>query len=435
MSRIAPDYSPFGYRSDPMSGDVDAIAAQTAHLRTIAEQMFTAEKALHGVSGDGQVSERLDVIVSDVASVRGKLALVQSRYAGAAGALEQYRAALQPDQAAADAVVRQHSQDVQTEKTQNARAWDLFGKATANLLNPVAFAPINEEYNSAKASLNATRNTVASAKSQLAGLIANRKQNQKQAAAAIRAAADQSGLNDTVLDYVQKIVDNAKQWLIKHSESLTFIGEVLGWVSVALALASIVFPVLAPVAAVLGGIAGLFTLVGGLGKALKDGDWGKFALTAGLSVLSVFGAAKALKGVAQISKLGGLSPLKAMAAYGRAPNQLTNVVGHDIAKVKGGWRAILRGDKTLVQRSKGLITVGKTVPRLLLKDAPAKIGAQVLEKLGLRASDATILVRAAPILKNKIPKFVDWVSRNMWAQQTQGHGCFETHHNPVGVMH
>jgi hypothetical protein len=138
-----------------------------------------------------------------------------------------------------------------------------------------------------------------------------------------------------------------------HADLFSTIGDVLGWISLGLSVAAIFVPFLAPVALIVGGIGGAFSLVGGIGKLMKDGDWGSFALTAASSALSFLGAAKAIKGVAKIVKFGKLSLPKAMTAFGRGQGQLVNRLGHSTARLKAFLKQATGHTTPLLQRAWG----------------------------------------------------------------------------------
>lgn len=392
MSRVAADFAPLGYHNDPVSGDVDAMGQQVMSLRSTAHSVRQAHEGLDALSKADQVSNQLDEIMTDVTAVAGKLSLVVARYEGAATALDAYRQALAPIQPKADELARQagpqHKVDADNfddSLALRARILVTFDSGEHDRLTA--------QYDELEKQRTAARAVVSSAKEQLNGLIRQRDAAADAAAKAIQGAMDSSGLTDTIIDKFKDLVEKAGNWLKDHSQLLSSIGDFLGWVSFALTLASIVFPVLAPIALAVGAIGAVFSIAGGLGQALKDGNWGAFALSTAFSVFTIIGAAKGLKAVGTIASKGKMPLVQAMRTYGKASARLTNVAGHQMAKTKALIRA-LKGHSTPLTKKlgKAISLAGQGKP--LLKAVTAEAGAKALRRLGLSPKSATQATRA-----------------------------------------
>ncbi len=378
MSRVPPDFSVLGYHHDPVSGDCDEIGAQATYLRTVSQRVRDAHEGLDQALRSDHISKQLDSILANVTAVSGKLQLVQSRYLGAAAALDAYREALIPIQREADALAANAADQHNYDSRQYDRSAGLSRQMT-NTTDPTAYNNLKVEFDEVERQRATARANIDDAKEELRQLITARNSQAETAAVRVSTAADGSGLNDTLIDHITNAIDKIVQYVKDHSEIFKKIGDVLGWISLGLTVLSIFCPPLAIFAAILGGISGAFSLVGGLGKVLKDGDWGSFALTAASSVLSIFGAGKAIKAVGKIMTAGKLTLPKAIAAYGKAQGRLVNQLGHGTARMKAFFRQ----------------TVGHKTP--LLKRAVAAVRT-VTEFLGTRRvghiiSDGKLLTR------------------------------------------
>ncbi len=405
MSRIPADFTPLGYHSDPVNGDSTAIAAEVTHLRATATKVREAHDGLQRIIRGSNQSQRLDTIQSQVSAVAGKLELVVARYNGTAAALDAYRATLEPIQLKADQLARDAAGDHATDVNNFDDSVALHRQILSST-DPAQITSLQSEYDDVEARRRTARANVASAKAALRGLIDERKAAAEHTAHTITSALDASGLNDTLIDHFNKGLETARQFLIDQSETLSKIGEVIGWVGFAVSLLAIVFPPLAVVALVINGIGAAFKVVGALGKALKDGNWGAFVLTAGIAAISILGAAKGLKAVGKIATAGkGMSVWKAMDTFGRGKGLLTNVAGHSTAKVKALVKGVIGHTTPFGSRVSKAGQLAKDVGPAL-KDAVRKGAGEFFHKVGLSAPSASQAARATVDLALKADKLV-----------------------------
>ena len=199
------------------------------------------------------------------------------------------------------------------------------------------------EYQSLERRRTAARTAVNDAKSKLKGLIEARKVAAKDAAKAIEQAADSSGLTDGIKDHFGKLVDGAKEWLMKHSDLMNTIGKYLGYASTVLGLLAILCPPLGLVAAGFAAAGAVFNIVGALGKAFKDGNWLAFAKSVGIAALSIIPFAKSLRQIGKIAKLGKVSLASAAKSFIKAQGNLPNLTRHAAAKARTLIRQVGQG--------------------------------------------------------------------------------------------
>lgn len=402
MSRIAPDFSALGYHHDPVNGDVAEIAAQAAHLRMTAQRVGEAHEGLDNVLKSDHVSKQLDAILADVTSVSGKLQLVQARYLGAGAALDAYREALAPIQQGADQLAKeataQHSYDANNYETSAG-----LSRQMSSATDLAAYERLKADFDEVETKREKARGRVDDAKSALHKLIDQRKTAAETSASSIDNAADSSGLNDTLIDHVTDAIAKIGKFLKDHAALFKTIGDILGWAGLALSIASIFFPPLALVAAIVNGLSGAFSLAAGLGKLLKDGDWGSFALTAVTSVLSMLGAAKAVKAVGKIASLGKMSIPKAMATFGKARGRLVNQLGHSGSRMKAFFRQATGHATPLFKRGTSAI---KSVTEFAASRRTLEIigDSKLLTKLGMSRQSAEQTARVIDIVAPQVGK-------------------------------
>lgn len=402
MSRIAPDFTALGHHHDPVNGDVEEIAAQAAHLRMTAKRVGEAHEGLDHVLKSDHVSKQLDAILADVTSVSGKLQLVQARYLGAGAALDAYREALAPIQQRADQLAKeataQHNYDANNYETSAG-----LSRQMGNAADPAAYDRLKADFDEIETKREQARGKVEDAKKLLRDLIEQRKTAAETAATSIDSAADGSGLNDTLIDHVTNAIAKIGKFLKDHAALFKTIGDILGWAGLALSIASIFFPPLAVVAAIVNGLSGAFSLVAGIGKLVKDGDWGSFALTAVSSVLSMLGAAKAVKAVGKIASLGKMSIPKAMATFGKAQGRLVNQLGHSASRMKAFFRQATGHATPMFKRG---ISAIKTVTEFAASRRTLQIigDSKLLAKLGMSRLNAEQAARVIDIVAPEVRK-------------------------------
>lgn len=415
MSRVPADFSVVGYGHDPVNGSVEEIASQALTMRNIARQLDDAHGALDSAFNADQKSERLDKLLADVRSVSGKLSLVVTRYHGAAHALDTYASKLAPLQRAADAAAREAVEEHRKDAAQHATSADLY-RQIQTAPDPATATRLESDYRSVEARRNTARSNVEGAKKLISNLVAERKQAAEAASNEIKHAMEASGLNDTIIDKVKRFIANAGEWLKKHAEALTKIGEAIGNFSTVLSILALIPTPLSPLfkaAAVAVGVVGAtFTIAGALGKALKDGNWGAFAMTTGLSVLGIIAGSKALGKAANTT------------TFGQRATQGKQLMEKGLAALKNGT-----GHSTpLINRAQGLVQYAKgTVAMIVNRD---KLSAfRTLRGIGVssKATAMGIVEIGSSLAKKVATKSLSAVVHSFIARQpSHGGGCFET---------
>ena len=424
MTRHAPDYSPFGYSTDPMSGDPEAIGDQVLKLNTIQYKAGEAVLRLAKVSAAGQKSERLDAIVDDVRKVSGQLQQVEFRYDAARAALGGYLRAFEPAQQQADQIVSEHLGASREEKAHAGTVWELRKEMALHLADPPVFDRLNEEYHREKQQRDAKRQEIAEAKAHLKSLIQARHTAGDIAAAEIRGA--NGNLNDSIKDHLDAAVKAAQNWIKDNAENLKLIGDILGKISILLSLAALVFPVLAPFAAIAGIAGGIFSGLGAYGEYLKDGDGNKLAGELFFAGLSIFAGARVLGKVGKLMASG--KSLVAASKAATAVGSVSREFGHKLGKGIAGARVVISKDASLSARAKGLWAVYQTARGA--KGEARKAAWDVINRkvLGISRKDSSLIIRVLPKLDDIGRGLID-----QWASQPS-RGSFPTQRQPAGAM-
>ncbi|QDZ15023.1 hypothetical protein [Humibacter ginsenosidimutans] len=309
----------------PLPGDPSALKAKADGLASAAEQIQAAINHLRKLSDhDATVSLAIDKVRGDARDVADNITKAQVRYAGTARALQDYAPKLESAQQRALRAISAHNSAVQQASTAQSHLQnqsdqyrhdqataaaqhpsdtneppEKFGNTPAGRLANQAVDDANQavtdaikEYNEAKAEVDAAANTAISQ---------------------IKKAIHDSGLNDGFWDKLGHAISSAwhdavawaKKYLAPVLDVIQKIAEqltnVLGWISLALNIAAVFLPFLAPIAAAVDlitlGLAALSFLTTLALVGLGDRTWGDVlstGITLVLSAAGVKGAGKAL---------------------------------------------------------------------------------------------------------------------------------------------
>ena len=323
-NRPGRDWTPLGYWADPVPGDGSEVQAFADIFRKTETSLVSARDALRPVTNGDMIGVRADNIRTEASAVESKLGLVQTRYAAAASALQTYgdelvdfqRRSLQIlDSAAGPA------RDLQS--AQGDARWR-YAQLLVMLPGPERDEKIMD-YNRVRARSDALKSEVDQAKAELHRIIEERDNAASTAAATIRSAVDHSGLNDTPWDMAKEFAAEALDFLDRNAST---IGDVLDRISLGVLAISPLFGLAAPVVAlisrVIAAVGAGFSVYGAFREASRTGDWGKFAVTTAVAIVSIIPmgkvAGKTLSGVA------GKSAEK-VAVRSRSLSQFMSTVG------------------------------------------------------------------------------------------------------------
>ncbi len=250
------DWSPLR-DSDPTPGDSDAVGDQSRDLGDVAAELRSQISRLRRIGDDGelcgQYADRLRQAATDLI---GELRKVEDRYERVAAALRRWEPRLRGAQQSADRL-RNSAQQLDDERVRLRR--QASGLCAAHL--PADPTPAQQAlFDADQAAAERIRQRLDDIESELDTLERGLReiegdlaQEGRAVAREIRAAID-DGITDSLWDDVQgawRAIDAAVDGI---AEELAKWIEALSWIATALAVASVFFPVLAPLAALAAGL-------------------------------------------------------------------------------------------------------------------------------------------------------------------------------------
>ncbi len=303
-TRPPQDWSPLGYADDPVPGDASDVQRVAELLRTTTTTLQTAQDDLEPIMNGDMIGKRVNNLKVDASTVKNKIGLVHTRYDAAARALTSYGEHLAQHQRRSLELLesaRQPARQLQAARDEEWNQW--FG------LKAMAAGPDRDERIEEYARLQRRRHQleaeVEAAKAELKRICDERDGHAQAAAGAIQHAMEQSGLNDTLSDKIKAYAQAGFEWVADNADIIT---TVLDTISTVCAIIGPLTGPLAPVFAVAAIATTVLsvgvTLIANLRQAQRDGNWGKFALTAGITVaLSALRVKAAGKGLSKGSSM------------------------------------------------------------------------------------------------------------------------------------
>lgn len=323
------DWTVVGYASNQLPGDPEVVAQTASAFRSTADQLSLAARSLRRLNETSDTcSEAVDKIVGKAAQVAGLLDEVYARYASSSGALTAYAPVLanaqsQAEQALRSAAQARHDHDVARENALLA-----YGHAAATI-DPQQRQELLAHAYGQQARADSASSSLASARAVIEAAIANRDFAATKAAGEIDGAISGSSVNDTLMDELGVLVNQAGhvlEWLWDHPMILALVVPWLGqmrliWeyadqLSLVLTIAALVcLPFFPPAAGVLALCASVVGLVGDAKHLLKDSQTGDRSQLAADAVWTAVDLIPFLGKLGKLNRLGRLSkPIQNLAS-------------------------------------------------------------------------------------------------------------------------
>lgn len=289
------EWYPLGYSSDPVPGDAGNVSHFAGVMRATETTLSEGEQALRPLMDGTMIGQTANTLDTQASALAYKLGLVRVRYEAAANALTTYGGQLADFQARSIALLestRETASQLQQAKKDEWNSW--FG------LKAMAPGPDRDERIADYLALQLRRDDLQSqvdaAKAELARICQERDEDAHTAKELIEKALDASGLNDTLGDRVGEAFNRVTAWLDEHAD------EIASWLGKASVVLMAIAPFTGPAAPylaiasrVVGLVGSAFSIYSGFRKAQRTGNWGEFAVTVGLSIVSTFGLGKAAR--------------------------------------------------------------------------------------------------------------------------------------------